>query len=67
VHEGHGIDDSGVPLGVRLFAADGVTWVVSMPTGLANDTVWPDMDWIEALGPVTGEAEAETPGELELR
>jgi len=56
---GHDIDDSGVPLGVQLFAADGVTWVVSMPSGLALDTMWPDMHWIEALGPVTGEAEPE--------
>jgi hypothetical protein len=62
---GHDIDEAGVPLGVRLFAADGVTWVVSMPTGLAIDTMWPDMDWIEALGPVTGVAEAETLEEVE--
>ncbi|GEM_PF-2093583 len=40
---------SEVPLAVRLFPADGVTWVVSLPTGLAADTVWPDMEWIEAL------------------
>jgi len=31
-----------------------VTWLVSLPTGLAADTVWPDMDWIEALAPVHG-------------
>jgi hypothetical protein len=36
-------------LAVQLFPADGVTWVVSLPTGLAADTVWPDMEWIEAL------------------
>ncbi len=64
---GHDVDDPGVPLGVQLFAADGVTWVVSMPTGLANDTMWPDMDWIEALGSVTGDAEAETLEEVALR
>ena len=23
-----------------------------MPTGLAHDTIWPDMEWIEALAPV---------------
>jgi hypothetical protein len=38
---------------------------VSMPTGLAIDTMWPGMDWIEALGPVTGVAEAETFEEVE--
>lgn len=46
------------PLAVQLFPADGVTWVVSLPTGLAGDTIWPDMEWIEALAPVPGEAEA---------
>ena len=45
-------------MAVQLFPADGVTWVVSLPTGLAADTIWPDMDWIEALAPVPGEAEA---------
>ena len=45
-------------LAVQLFPADGVTWVVSLPTGLAGDTIWPDMEWIEALAPVPGEAEA---------
>jgi len=49
-----------VPLGVQLFAADGVMWVVYLPTGLALDTMWPDMDWIEALGPVIGEVDAQT-------
>ncbi len=47
-------------MGVQLFAADGVTWVVCLPTGLALDTMWPDMDWIEALGPVNGEVSAQT-------
>ena len=47
----------GVQLSVQLFGADGVTWVVSMPTGLAGDTIWPDMEWIEALVPVPSEAE----------
>ena len=59
-HRGHPIDDPEVPLGVQLFAADGVTWVVCLPTGLALDTMWPDMDWIEALGPVNGEVSAQT-------
>lgn len=49
-----------MPLGVQLFAADGVMWVVYLPTGLALDTMWPDMDWIEALGPVIGEVDAQT-------
>jgi len=31
-----------------------VTWVVSLPTGLAADTVWPVMDWVEALAPLPG-------------
>jgi len=47
-------------LGVQLFAADGVTWGVCLPSGLALDTMWPDMDWIEALGPVIGEVDART-------
>ena len=54
---GHDIDDPGVQLSERLFVADGVTWVVSMPTGWAGDTIWPDMEWIEALAPVPSEAE----------
>ena len=54
---GHDIDDPGVQLNVQLFGADGVTWVVSMPTGLAGDTIWPDMEWIEALAPVPSEDE----------
>jgi hypothetical protein len=45
-------------LAVQLFPADGVTWVVSLPTGLASDTIWPDMEWIEALATVPGQAEA---------
>jgi hypothetical protein len=53
-------------LGVQLFPADGVTWVVSLPTGLAGDTIWPDMEWIEALAPVPEAAEAkESPETLE--
>jgi hypothetical protein len=55
-------------LAVQLFPADGVTWVVSLPTGLAGDTIWPDTKRIEALAPVPGEAEAgespETLGEV---
>jgi hypothetical protein len=35
-------------LAVQLFPADGVTWVVSLPTGLAGDTIWPEVEWIEA-------------------
>ena len=54
---GHDIDDPGVQLSVQLFGADGVTWVVSIPTGLAGDTIWPDMEWIEALAPVPSEAD----------
>ena len=27
-------------------------------SGLATETIWPDMEWIEALAPVPGEAEA---------
>ena len=46
-------------MAVQLFPADGVTWVVSLPTGLAGDTIWPDTEWIEALAPVPEEAEAE--------
>ncbi len=45
-------------MAVQLFPADGVTWVVSLPTGLASDTIWPDTEWIEALAPVPGEAGA---------
>jgi len=55
----------GVLSGGQSFAADGVTWVVSMPTGLALDTMWPDMDWIEALGPTIGEANVRTLEEAE--
>ena len=36
-------------MATQLFPADGVAWIVNMPTGLAHDTVWPDMEWIEAL------------------
>ena len=50
---------SEVPLGVQLFPADGVTWVVSLPTALAGDTIWPEMEWIEALAPAAEEAETE--------
>jgi hypothetical protein len=35
-----------------------LAWVVSLPTGLASDTIWPDMEWIEALASVPDEAEA---------
>ncbi len=64
---GHAIDDPEVHLGARLFAADGVMWVVTMPTGLANDTIWPDMEWIEALALAPEEAKAETPEEVGAR
>ena len=33
----------------RLFPADGVVWMVSMPSGIAAETAWPDADWVEAL------------------
>ncbi len=36
-------------MAVQLFPADGVTWVVSLPTGLAAETIWPDMEWIQAF------------------
>ena len=36
-------------LTIRLFPADGVMWVVSVPCGVAAETAWPDMDWVEAL------------------
>jgi hypothetical protein len=58
---------SEVPLAARLFPADGVTWVVSLPTGLAADTVWPDMAWIEALAPVPEEAETDLCKEARAR
>lgn len=43
-------------MAAQLFPADGVTWVVSLPTGLAADTIWPGMEWIEALASVPGSA-----------
>ena len=36
-------------MAVQLFPADGVTWVVSLPTGPAAETIWPDMEWIQAF------------------
>jgi len=54
-------------LAAQLFPADGVTWVVSLPTGLAGYTVWPDMEWIEALASVPQEAETEIPEEVFAR
>jgi hypothetical protein len=39
-------------LAVQLFPADGVTWVVSLPSGLAAETIWPAMEWIEAFASV---------------
>jgi hypothetical protein len=44
-----------------------VTWVVSLPTGLAGDTIWPDVEWIEALAAVPEEAETELPEEVCVR
>ena len=38
-----------------LFPAYGVTWLVTMPSGIAAETAWPDMDWIEALTPANAE------------
>ncbi len=49
-------------MAVQLFPADGVTWVVSLPTGLAAETIWPDMEWIEAFALVRLPAE-EDPAE----
>jgi hypothetical protein len=40
---------------MRLFPADGVMWMVSMPSGIPAETVWPDVDWLEALAPTTVE------------
>jgi hypothetical protein len=51
---------------VQLFPADGVTWVASLPTGVANETIWPDMEWIEALAPVPGPA-GDDPAEAQAR
>ena len=50
-----------VPLGVRVFPACEVLWVVRMPTGLARDTIWPDIDWIGALFPAPAKDGEETP------
>ena len=38
-------------LAARLFPADGVVWMVSMPSAIAAETAWPDMGWVEALTP----------------
>lgn len=65
--EGASVNPIGGALAVQLFPADGVTWVVSLPTGLVGDTIWPDMEWIEALVPAPGEAETETPDEVCMR
>ena len=35
----------------RLFPADGVVWMVTIPSGIAAETAWPDKDWVEALTP----------------
>ncbi len=51
-------------LAAQLFPADGVTWVVTLPTGLAGDTFWPDMKRIAALATVPKEAETEIPEEV---
>ena len=51
-------------MAVQLFPADGVTWVVCLPTGLATETVWPEMEWIEALATVPEEAETEMSEEV---
>ena len=39
-------------LTIRLFPADSVMWVVSMPCGVAAETAWPGMAWVEALASV---------------
>lgn len=51
---------------IRLFPADGVTWVISMPCGVASQTGWPDMDWVEALAPAAAEGD-ETHDALEVQ
>ena len=51
-------------MAAQVVPADGVTWVVSLPTGLAGETVWPDMEWIEALAPVPEVAETEMSEEV---
>ena len=35
-----------------------MTWVVSLPTGLSAQTIWPDMEWIEAFALVQAAEEA---------
>ena len=50
---------SEAPLAVQLFPADGVTWVVSLPAGLVAETIWPDMESIEAFALVPEVAETE--------
>lgn len=47
-----------------LFPADGVMWLVAMPSGIAAETAWPDMDWVEALTPA--ESEPDEPWALSL-
>ena len=53
-------------MAVQLFPADGVTWVVSLPAGLAGETIWPDMEWIEALAPIPAPG-ADDPAETRAR
>ena len=47
----HESTQSEVRLSIKVFPAGGVMWVVSQPTGLSSDTVWPGMMWIETLAP----------------
>ena len=44
-------DERNLTLSKRLFPADGVVWMVTMPSGIAAETAWPDVDWVEALTP----------------
>ncbi len=55
---------SGQTLTPELAAALGVTPTTAcswpdLPTGLAAETIWPDMEWIEALALVPEEAQTE--------
>ncbi len=51
-------------LAVQLIPADEVTRTVSLPTHLPGDTIWPDMEWIEALATVPEETDTEMPEEV---
>ncbi len=44
-------DEWSLILTMRLFPADGVAWMVTVPSAIAAETAWPDMEWVEALSP----------------